>query len=65
MPHRVNDSNSTINSGSSSGDRAIVPDLRGPNPVQRKPQPPVIVHNKGGPTYDNARPSGWDYQRWK
>lgn len=39
----------------------------GSNPVPRKPQPqpPVIVHNQGGPIYDDARPSDWDYQRWK
>ncbi|KAJ5095726.1 hypothetical protein NUU61_005082 [Penicillium alfredii] len=61
MPHKVNDSNSTLASKASSGDQLIVPDIR-PNPVRK---PPVIIHNKGGQTYDETRPSDWDKQRWK
>ncbi|KAL4937531.1 hypothetical protein BDV06DRAFT_215821 [Aspergillus oleicola] len=64
MPHKTNESNSTLSSsGSSSGDQVVV--VRGPNAGPRKSQPPVIVHNDGGQTYDETRPSDWDRQRWK
>ncbi|RJE27177.1 hypothetical protein PHISCL_00530 [Aspergillus sclerotialis] len=65
MPHKVNDSNSTLGSQGSSNDRVMVPDMRGSNPLPRKSQPPVIIHNKGGQTYDETRPLDWDNQRWK
>ncbi|KAL2864165.1 uncharacterized protein BJX67DRAFT_384004 [Aspergillus lucknowensis] len=68
MPHKVNDSNSTLssNSGSSSsGQVVVVPNIRGSNAGPRKSQPPVIVHNHGGQIYDETRPSDWDRQRWK
>ncbi|GFF48319.1 conserved hypothetical protein [Aspergillus udagawae] len=79
MPHKVNDSNSTLASSASSSDRVVVTDLRessltgapvsllpiGSNPVPRRTQPPVIIHNQGGQIYDETRPSDWDKQRWK
>ncbi|KAL5044083.1 hypothetical protein BDW71DRAFT_209689 [Aspergillus fruticulosus] len=67
MPIKVNDLNSDLSSnGSSSGDQVVVvPNLRGSNAGPRKTQPPVIVHNGGGQTYDETRPSDWDRQRWK
>ncbi|PWY78564.1 hypothetical protein BO94DRAFT_537756 [Aspergillus sclerotioniger CBS 115572] len=65
MPHKGNDSNSTLSSSGSSGDRVVVTDMRGPNAVPRRTQPPVIVHNRGGQIYDETRPSDWDKQRWK
>ncbi|KAL4910901.1 hypothetical protein BDW74DRAFT_172357 [Aspergillus multicolor] len=66
MPTKVNDSNSDLSSnGSSNGDQVVViPNIRGSN-GPRKSQPPVIVHNGGGQTYDETRPSDWDRQRWK
>ncbi|GFF92748.1 conserved hypothetical protein [Aspergillus lentulus] len=65
MPHKVNDSNSTLASSASSSDRVVVTDLRGSNPVPRRTQPPVIIHNQEGQIYDETRPSDWDKQRWK
>ncbi|KAL2823696.1 hypothetical protein BDW59DRAFT_163065 [Aspergillus cavernicola] len=67
MPHKVNESNSTLSSSdSSSGDQVVVvSDIRGSNAGPRKGQPPVVVHNHGGRIYDETRPSGWDRQRWK
>ncbi|EAW11367.1 uncharacterized protein ACLA_090600 [Aspergillus clavatus NRRL 1] len=67
MPHKVNDSNSTLASSASStsGDRVVVADLRGSNSVPRRTQPAVIIHNQGGQIYDETRPSDWDKQRWK
>ncbi|KAJ6106314.1 hypothetical protein N7512_009831 [Penicillium capsulatum] len=71
MPHKVNDSNSTLASGGSNGDQVIATEVRArlmqtrpsaANPVRK---PPVIVHNKGGQIYDETRPSDWDKQRWK
>ncbi|KAB8222052.1 hypothetical protein BDV33DRAFT_201795 [Aspergillus novoparasiticus] len=65
MPHKVNQSNSTLASTGSSGDRVVVTDLRGSNSGPRRTQPPVVVHNQGGQIYDETRPSDWDKQRWK
>ncbi|KAI9370433.1 hypothetical protein BJX61DRAFT_544608 [Aspergillus egyptiacus] len=67
MPHKDNDSNSTLSSsGSSTSDQLVgVPNTRGSNAGPRKSQPPVIIHNHGGQTYDETRPSDWDRQRWK
>ncbi|KAJ0413819.1 hypothetical protein BJX63DRAFT_80857 [Aspergillus granulosus] len=69
MPHKVNESNSTLSSSdtsSSSGDQVVVvPNIRGSNAGPRKSQPPVVVHNHGGQIYDETRPSDWDRQRWK
>ncbi|CAG8020603.1 unnamed protein product, partial [Penicillium nalgiovense] len=89
MPHKVNNSNSTLassgSSGSSSNDQVATevrnlsmsspshpcPDLQiqpelmqtpATNPIRK---PPVVIHNKGGRTYDETRPSDWDKQRWK
>jgi hypothetical protein len=79
MPHKVNDSNSTLAS-TSSGDQATteVRNLSMSPPISRfSPKlmhtlaanpvrkPPVVVHNKGGQIYDETRPSDWDKQRWK
>ncbi|KAJ5294490.1 hypothetical protein PENANT_c006G10321 [Penicillium antarcticum] len=63
MPHKVNDSNSTLASRGS-GDQVVATEVRNltANPVRK---PPVIVHNKGGQIYDETRPSDWDKQRWK
>ncbi|OJJ46954.1 hypothetical protein ASPZODRAFT_131873 [Penicilliopsis zonata CBS 506.65] len=60
MPHKLNDSNSTLSSQSSG--RVVVQDIRSP---PRKTQKPVVVHNQGGRTFDETRPSDWDKQRWK
>ncbi|CAG7919255.1 unnamed protein product [Penicillium olsonii] len=60
MPHKVNNSNSTLASQSSGDQTTEVRNLT--NPVRK---PPVIVHNKGGQIYDETRPSDWDKQRWK
>ncbi|KAF9888310.1 hypothetical protein FE257_008742 [Aspergillus nanangensis] len=66
MPHKVNESNTTLSSTSSNaGDQVVVPDMRGSNAVPRRTQPPVVVHNQGGQIYDETRPSDWDKQRWK
>ncbi|KAE8144993.1 hypothetical protein BDV25DRAFT_145075 [Aspergillus avenaceus] len=64
MPHKANESNSTLSTSGSSGDRVVVSDMRGSN-AARRTQPPVIVHNQGGQIYDETRPSDWDKQRWK
>ncbi|CAG7943895.1 unnamed protein product [Penicillium salamii] len=61
MPHKVNNSNSTLASQSSGDQTTEVRNLT-TNPVRK---PPVIVHNKGGQIYDETRPSDWDKQRWK
>ncbi|KAL4796569.1 hypothetical protein BDW69DRAFT_183896 [Aspergillus filifer] len=66
MPHNTNESNSTLSSsGSSNGDQVVGPNIRAPNAGPRKSQPPVIIHNDGGQTFDETRPSDWDRQRWK
>ncbi|KAJ5888401.1 hypothetical protein N7495_008442 [Penicillium taxi] len=64
MPHKVtNDSNSTLSSrGSSDQDVIAEVQVRAARPIRK---PPVIIHNKGGQTYDETRPSDWDKQRWK
>ncbi|CAI7580142.1 unnamed protein product [Penicillium bialowiezense] len=61
MPHKVNNSNSTLASRSSGDQTTEVRNLTA-NPVRK---PPVVVHNKGGQIYDETRPSDWDKQRWK
>ncbi|KAJ5773477.1 hypothetical protein N7457_008373 [Penicillium paradoxum] len=71
MPHKVNDSNSTLASRGSSN-QVVPTEVRNSaranahppaaNPVRK---PPVIIHNKGGQIYDETRPSDWDKQRWK
>ncbi|KKK18501.1 hypothetical protein P175DRAFT_0427161 [Aspergillus ochraceoroseus IBT 24754] len=66
MPLKANESNSTLSSSGSSGDQVVVvANMRGSNPVPRKTQPPVVIHNQGGQIYDETRPSDWDKQRWK
>ncbi|KAJ5236306.1 hypothetical protein N7489_006397 [Penicillium chrysogenum] len=55
MPHKVNNSNSTLASRGSSNDQQPIPSAN----------PPVVIHNKGGRIYDETRPSDWDKQRWK
>ncbi|KAL4783140.1 hypothetical protein BJX76DRAFT_358277 [Aspergillus varians] len=69
MPHKINESNSTLSSSdsNSSGDQVVVvPNLRGTNSAGlRKSQPPVVIHNHGGQTYDETRTADWDRQRWK
>ncbi|KAJ5384944.1 hypothetical protein N7447_000670 [Penicillium robsamsonii] len=64
MPHKVNDSNSTLASRGSSNDQVVATEVRSltTNPVRK---PPVVVHNKGGRIYDETRTSDWDKQRWK
>ncbi|KAF7718412.1 Uncharacterized protein PECH_008371 [Penicillium ucsense] len=64
MPHKLsNDSNSTLASGvSSTSDQGGATEVRAISSVRK---PPVIIHNKGGQTYDETRPSDWDKQRWK
>ncbi|KAJ5960020.1 uncharacterized protein N7479_007170 [Penicillium vulpinum] len=64
MPHKVNNSNSTLASRGSSNDQVVATEVRSltTNPVRK---PPVVVHNKGGRIYDETRPSDWDKQRWK
>ncbi|CRL17168.1 unnamed protein product [Penicillium camemberti] len=64
MPHKVNDSNSTLASRASSNDQVVATEVRSltTNPVRK---PLVVVHNKGGRIYDETRPSDWDKQRWK
>ncbi|KAL1991531.1 hypothetical protein VTN49DRAFT_4839 [Thermomyces lanuginosus] len=32
---------------------------------RRSTPKPVVVHNGGGPNYDEKRPAGWDTSRWK
>ncbi|KAL1974405.1 hypothetical protein VTN31DRAFT_4609 [Thermomyces dupontii] len=32
---------------------------------RRSSPKPVVVHNGGGPNYDEKRPAGWDKSRWK
>ncbi|GES61371.1 hypothetical protein ATEIFO6365_0011003000 [Aspergillus terreus] len=66
MPTKINESNSTLASTASSGDRVVIPDIRGgSNAIPRRTQPPVVVHNQGGQIYDETRPADWDKQRWK
>ncbi|KAF3020490.1 hypothetical protein N7519_002261 [Penicillium mononematosum] len=63
MPHKVNNSNSTLASRGSSNDQ-VATEVRNltTNPIRK---PPVVIHNKGGRIYDETRPSDWDKQRWK
>ncbi|OXV05132.1 hypothetical protein Egran_07100 [Elaphomyces granulatus] len=31
----------------------------------RSVKPKVVIHNGGGPLYDQKRPAEWDSRRWK
>ncbi|KAJ5550892.1 hypothetical protein N7535_001170 [Penicillium sp. DV-2018c] len=67
MPHKVNDSNSTLASRGSSTDQVGAPKVRNiaSAAANSARKPPVVIHNKGGQIYDETRPSDWDKQRWK
>ncbi|KAL2216615.1 hypothetical protein M432DRAFT_71191 [Thermoascus aurantiacus ATCC 26904] len=66
MPHKADPSDSSASSGdSSSGDRVAVHDAQDSSPARGTSNPKVVVHNGGGPRYDERRPSDWDKSRWK
>ncbi|KAL2013166.1 hypothetical protein VTN00DRAFT_691 [Thermoascus crustaceus] len=69
MPHKLNPSESSASSRDSSGDRVAVHDARDSSPVARTTSNSkdykVVVHNGGGPSYDERRSASWDKGRWK
>ncbi|OKL63991.1 hypothetical protein UA08_00121 [Talaromyces atroroseus] len=64
MPHKLGDyADSNSSSRVSSSDRIHVADV--PDPSRRSGPKAVVVHNGGGPSYDDKRPASWDKSRWK
>ncbi|KAF3403294.1 hypothetical protein DPV78_004227 [Talaromyces pinophilus] len=64
MPHKLSDySDSNSTSTVSSSDR--IPGAEVSDPSRRSGPKLVVVHNGGGPSYDDKRPASWDKSRWK
>ncbi|KAH8693755.1 hypothetical protein BGW36DRAFT_210153 [Talaromyces proteolyticus] len=63
MPLKLGDYDSNSSSRVSSTDRIHVGDV--PDPSRRSNTKAVVVHNGGGPSYDEKRPASWDKNRWK
>ncbi|KAL1966618.1 hypothetical protein VTN77DRAFT_4029 [Rasamsonia byssochlamydoides] len=63
MPHKIELSESNSPSQGSTNERIqFHADTQDPN---RRSNPKVVIHNGGGPRYDEKRPAGWDKNRWK
>ncbi|KAL1999483.1 hypothetical protein VTN02DRAFT_4450 [Thermoascus thermophilus] len=69
MPRKLDPSESSASSRDSSGDRATVHDARDSSPEARTTSTSkdykVVIHNGGGPSYDERRSASWDKGRWK